>query len=86
MSTAAGARPQDARATGGGSRAGAAARAGLWDGLGLGGGGGRGDCRGAGTALAGVLSPEKCSEEGEAAGRAGRKFGRICRELLLPQG
>lgn len=45
--------------------------------------------RGAGKTLAGMLSPENCGEtelEGEAAGRAGRKFGRICRELLLPQG
>lgn len=45
--------------------------------------------RGAGKTLAGMLSPENCGYrelEGEAAGRAGRKFGRICRELLLPQG
>lgn len=41
-----------------------------------------------GTAPAGMLSPEKWSEaglEGEAAGRAGQKSGRICRELLLPR-
>lgn len=39
--------------------------------------------------LTGMLSPENCGDtelEGEAAGRAGRKFERICRELLLPQG